>query len=200
MPGYGSAGKSLGDAATKRQFGKNADIGAAGERAYMQTLRKAGLTDIYDVHASLRIPQAKGGGGTRYSSDVDFAVANGNRLILVDVKRWASGFHYWSFMGFPFKNLVPMMKGGKWRMSANMAGALARYRDNLPGVHVEGLVVFVATNNRGAMPASVGFLRWPGGIPSALSGDSIHRIRRVLGKKAEPVDPKIKSLLGRMTR
>lgn len=198
MARFGEAGASFNDASLHKKFGANAAIGAMGEKYYGGALDRGGISSKYEVHSSLNIPDARGSKSS-YSSDVDFAVANGGSLILVDVKRFASGYHYWSFMGFPFKGLTPMMKNDKWRLSANMAAAVDRYQQALPGIHVEAMVVFVPTNKTGAMPSSVGLLVWPGRIRSYLAGDSIYKLHKLLGTP-EAVSPLTRSLLARMTR
>ena len=204
MARFGEAANSFNNPDLHKKFGANAAVGAAGERHYATALDRGGISSKYEVHSSLNIPNSSRS-RTSYSSDVDIAVANGNTLILIDVKRFAAGFHYWSFFGFPFKNLTPMLKDGKgddgpkWRLSANMAAAVDRYQQALPGVHVEAMVAFVPTNSKGAMPASVGLLFWPGGIRSFLAGDSIYRLNKLLGTPT-PVNPAIRSLLARMTR
>lgn len=198
---YGTAGKSLGEAETRRKFGAQAEAGASGERYFRSALERAGLGTKYEVYYSLKIPNdPTRADATKYSSDVDVALASGDRLVLVDVKRWAAGKFYWSCFGKPFKGVTPMRHNGEWRLSANMAMAVSRYRKCLPGVRVEGIVVFVPTGLRGErLPAGVGLLRWPGGIRSYVLGPGLDKIKRTLGPSL-PVDPRIKGVLGRMVR
>lgn len=192
MAQFGSAGGGLGGDDARARFGQNAIIGAAGERYFADALRAQGITSSYTVWASLSIPDDRSNPrATRYSSDVDFAVASGEQLILIDVKRWAGGVAYWSLplLGLPMKGLAPMMKSGTdWRLSANMAAAVSRYQARLPGVAVSAMVIFVPTNRAGRMPTSVGFLRWPGGIHSFLAQDGINALKRRLGtpRRASP--------------
>lgn len=202
MAQYGEAGASfIGNDDAHKKWGDNAIVGMLGEQYFADALRRAGLTGSYEVYGSLNIPTPANQRHNQYSSDVDCAVANGNNLLLIDVKRWASGFHYWSIFGFPFKNLTPMTKGnGQWALSGNMAAAVARYRDALPGVNVQAIVVFVPTKSKGmAMPASVGLLRWPGGIRSYLTQDALYKIKSILGQP-QPVEGKIRAVLGSMVR
>lgn len=198
MARFGEAGATFNDPKMHQKFGHNAIIGAQGEKYYGNVLDRAGISSQYEVHSSLNIPNVSNSKSS-YSSDVDFAVANGNTLILIDVKKWSAGKMYWSFMGFPFKGMSPMLKDGKWRLSQNMVTAVERYQRNLPGINIEAMVVFVPTTRNGAMPTSVGLLFWPGKIRSYLAGDSIHKLPKILGIPS-PVNPMIRSLLARMTR
>lgn len=202
MVNRNNAGGSFESGDIQRKYGReSAAAGRVGEQRFAAILAKAGVTRDYEVWYSLRIPKdPRNPGGTNYNSDVDVAIASGNKLILVDVKNWASGYHYWSIAGLPFKGISPMKKqNGEWKLGANMAGALARYRANLPGMSVEAIVVFIPTNAKGALPSSVGLLRWPGGIKSYLHGSGINKIKSFLGKK-ERVNPKIESLMSNMSR
>ena len=196
-----TAGASFDDGNIAKKYGdKSAAAGRFGEQQFAGILDKFGISRDYDVWYSLKLPSdPRNPGGTRYNSDVDVAIASGNRLLLIDVKRWAGGYHYWTLFGLPFKGLTPMMKNGQWKLGANMAGALARYRSNLSGMHVEAIVVFMPTNARGSAPASVFAFRWPGGIKSYLHGAAIAKIKSTLGR-SERVNPKIETLLNRMAR
>lgn len=183
-------------------FGGNEKIGAAGERYFAESLRKSGALHRYEAWYSLRIPSPSGKRRFRGDPDVDMAIASGNKIVLVDVKKWASGHHYWSLFGnYPFRGLTPMRKeSGDWSMSANMKLAVERYRQALPGVTVSGLVVFVPTSKTGKLPASVAFLMWPGGIRSYLTSDAIYEITRRLGPTGMSIKPEIRTLLGSLRK
>jgi len=195
------AGTSFGDGGIQQKYGAQAAAaGLMGEQLFYQLLEKYGISRDYDIWFSLRIPNDPSNPhATRYNSDVDVAIASGNKLILIDVKRWAAGYHYWSLFGLPFKGLTPITKNGSWKLGANMAGAQARFQANLKGMRVESMVVFVSTNSRGAAPSSVALLKWPGGIKSYLYGAAIPKIKSILGKP-QRVNPKIESLLEKMAR
>lgn len=201
MANRNNAGSSFDDGGIAKKYGeKSAAAGRFGEQQFAAILNQYGISRDYEIWYSLKLPSdPRNPGGTKYASDVDVAIASGNRLLLIDVKRWAGGYHYWTFFGLPFKGITPMMKNGQWKLGANMAGALSRYRSNLSGMRVEAIVVFVPTSNRGAAPSSVFALKWPGGIKSYLHGSALARIRSVLGK-SERVNPKIEALLNKMSR
>ena len=196
-----NAGASFDNGDIAKKYGKkSAAAGQFGEQQFAEMLNKYGISRDYDVWYSLKLPSdPKNPNGTKYNSDVDAAVASGNRLLLIDVKRWAGGYHYWTFFGLPFKGITPMMKNGQWKLGSNMAGALSRYRANLPGMRVEAIVLFVPTSARGAAPSSVFALRWPGGIKSYLHGAGLAKIKSSMGK-SERVNSKIESLLNKMAR
>lgn len=201
MANRNRVGASFNDGGIERKYGaKSAAAGRSGEEYFAQILAKHGITRDYTVWYSLRIPNdPRNSNATKYNSDVDVAIAAGDRLILIDVKKWASGHHYWTLFGLPFKGIQPMMKDGKWKLGANMAGALSRYRAHLPNMRVEAMIVFVPTNSRGAAPSSVFALKWPGGIKSYLHGAAITRIKNSL-QRGKPAHPKIEALLNQMAR
>lgn len=182
----GSAGFGVSQAVD--QFGSNAYVGAEGERQFAEYLRKSGLTSSVDVWYSVKVPGRDG--ATRGDSDVDIVLSAGKRILLIDVKRWASSKEscnargsrrrsavaYWSIplVGLPMKNWTPLRKkSGEWALSRNMDMARDRFRSLLPGFTVESIVVFVPTTKDGRGPASVRFLRWPGGIRSYSVGPAI---------------------------
>jgi hypothetical protein len=198
MYGSGHDGKSL-----ESKFGKQrATIGNQGEDYFSKALANAGLSD-YTTYRSLGIPAKSN--QTKLGGDVDFVIANGNIVRLIDVKRWA-GSPLWTlpFVGRPMNGLAPLLiqevKGGPrvWkRPSRNMAAALDRYRQKLPGVDVEAMVVCVPTkdSDRDSGPSNVDFLFWPGGIRSFTVGQATTELKRVLGPDVITPSPGITHLL-----
>jgi len=191
------AGAGLSSAQARQRFGRHADVGAAGERKFADLVKAAGLDVAYDVFYSLGLPSR--GAGRQYNSDVDAALANGSHVVLVDVKRWKANAFYWSISGLPFKGLTPLVMSGKWGLSANMAAAVRKYREALPGVDVTAMVVFVPSG-RGELPVSVRWLRWPGGIRSFTSANFAPEVRRRLGVERQPASAKVVGLLRSMQR
>lgn len=225
----GQAGSGLGDEKAVDQFGENAQIGALGERQYQEILQKAGYLDIYDTWFSVKVPDKSGRKKTR--TDVDVVISSGNKILLIDVKRWAatettsSGKRrpivYWSipFTELPMKNFKPIKAEGRvynksqyqvggadskatdqdlWRLSKSMVMARDRFSKLLPGYDIMAIVVFVPTTKNGSGPASVRFLKWPGGIKSYSSGGSLSFLRKWLGPSAKTGE-KAAALLSRMT-
>src|SRR5699024_1628557 len=183
----------LGSDASVKKFGrKSAAVGASGERYLATMLRNNRATRDYMMWQSLRIPAQPG--QKRYGGDVDMALASDRKLILVDCKRWAANHVYWSFFNKPMKNLQPMGDA----LSKNMSLAVNRYSDALPGHIVKGIVVFVP-NQYGGVPASVGLLRFPGGVRSYMAQDGLRKISRFLGDAGEP-STQLQGVLGRMTK
>ena len=178
------AGSGLSTNQARSRFGGQADVGAAGERYFGQIVKREALDQVYDVFYSLSIPKSRHS-SKALASDVDAALLNGNRLVLVDVKRWKGNGVYWSMSGLPFMGFSPLMHGGKWKMSANMAAAVRCYREALPGVQISAMVVFVPTQ-RGNVPASVRWLKWPGGIGSFLLPAAVRELRTRLGSERKP--------------
>lgn len=194
---HGRAGASLGTSVARGQFGKHADIGAVGEKRFAQALRDAGLDTAADIYYSLGLP--RGHGRKQTQSDVDAVLANGNRVVLVDVKRWKGNVIYWTLGGLPFRGLEPLTHGGRWRLSANMAAALQRYREALPGVNVSAMVVFVPAP-RGAAPASVRWMKWPGGIRSFLLPAALRELHARLGSTYTTPPARVSGLLKSLER
>lgn len=193
---YGEAGKGIEQVS---HFGKNAYTGAAGERKLSGHLNRHPMCSRYFAWRSLRIPHSPG--QTNYQSDVDMALASGNRLVLIDAKMYASGYTYWSAFGRVFKGtqILKDDDGNPRRLSRNMELAVTRYREALPGCRVEGVVIFVASGKKSQLPNSVSLLRWPGGIRSYLPNDGMRKIAQILGTPEEP-SADIKRVLGNNTR
>lgn len=185
---FGKAAKGL----AKSNFDKKSKFaGIEGEKKFLQELEKSKITKDYDVWCSLKIPNSK------YRTDVDFAITNNKEIILIDVKMWQGGKHYWSLNGIPFKGLSPMKKNGKIGLSKNMQMAVEAYKKHFPEMTVSAKVVFVPTNNKKTpKPASVFFLKWPGNINSIQMNDFIKSIKRKRKTKTnEHTTNKMKKLL-----
>lgn len=195
--GYDYGGKHYGDAGSgvlgSGKFGSSAVAGAIGERHFQALMQSNERVRGYTSWASLRIPTPRR--GRTYSSDVDFAVASGRRLMLVDIKMWEAGRFYWSAFGKMYKGFEPMNKDKP--MSRNMEMATNRYREALPGMTVQSMVMFVRSKK--GLPSGVMLLRWPGGIGSYQPQDGLNKIQRFLGEPEYPHQDII-ALLGRMTR
>lgn len=200
MPFYGATGATFSGEEALRKFGANTASGAIGERKLASIFVKSDLDRDYSIWASIRTPSAKGGRGKSYRTDIDFAIANGNRLVIIDAKMWSSKNFWWSFMGLPFFGFAPHLDKttGKWKpLSGNMAMSVDRFRETLPGSVIEGMVVFTPSNKRGDLPPNVFFLRWPGGIRSFLPSSAVRRIRKFLGEP-KSVSPEISGKLTRL--
>ena len=207
----GSAGSGVGAASS--EFGANAAVGSLGERQYAGILERAGLTGEggYDVWYSVKVPNKD---GSRGKTDVDLVLASGSRVVLIDVKRWASTnwktssngrkvkspVTYWSipFLNLPMKGLSPLRNGnGEWRLSRSMEMATDRFSPLFGNARVLSIVVFVPTTKDGRGPANVSFLRWPGGIKSYSAQGSLRVIRKFLGPP-KSTKARISSALSRM--
>ena len=187
----GKAGSGVGDAS--REFGANAAVGSLGERQFADILDRAGLTGDggYDAWYSVKVPNKDGSKG---KTDVDLVLSSGNRVVLIDVKRWASStwktsssgkkvkapVTYWSipFFNLPMKGLSPLKNGNG-------------------DARILSIVVFVPTTKDGRGPANVSFLRWPGNIKSYSAQDSLRVIQKFLGEP-KSTNSRISSALSRM--
>lgn len=85
-------------------FGERGRLGNLAEKAYQSRLdkhakyvaEKYGSEFEYLICTSLGIPRKAG--GKKYVSDVDIAIANGDEVLLIDVKEWLPGI----YISFPF--------------------------------------------------------------------------------------------------
>lgn len=177
----------------ENKYGKRGRIGALGEDFFDEALKRAGL-DRFPRFRSLRLPAQPGKASMR--GDIDSVLANGNQIVLVDVKSWKGGV-LWTFpvrlrpfKGLPFNGIAPMRDNdGRWRLSENMVTALDRMRDELPDAEITAMVVFVPTRKSDltSVPRSVRFLVWPGGIQSYFLSEFFWELERRLGKEARKV-------------
>jgi hypothetical protein len=215
------------------EFGADGRTGAIGEKLYLKRLNTLASTvsdfygsqHEYEVTHSLNIPRGMKD-RQPLRGDVDFAVASGRHLVLVDSKLWKDGL-YWSLPMPPRSSIAligelgrsPLgqaassrflgrtlgMRGlsphqpGKWFLSQNMPMAVERYSERLieHGIKVSGLVAFLDSSGSGTM--HVGLLRWSKGISSYSTASSFEQIAKRLGPP-EPVAEPIRSLIHKMKR
>ena len=186
---------------TGARFGKRGTVGDRGEDYFGKALVNSGL-DRFAVYRSLGIP-AKAD-QTRLRGDVDCVIANGDRVVLIDVKRW-TGDYLWTlpFTNRPMRGLGPLLmqktKSGplEWSLSKNMAAAQDRYSAALPQVLVTSMVAFAPTNDRDrdSGPKNVQFLLWEGGIKSYTIGEAVTELKLRLGPEVIEPLPEITHLL-----
>lgn len=184
------------------KYGARGHAGAQGEKYWANLVKRAGF-DKFEVYYSLSMPRRPG--QTHLATDIDCVIANGNRVVLIDVKRWR-GLFLWTLslrdLKIPIDVLRPRVMEGKWTLSKNMHAALDLVRYHLPEAEVSAMVVFVPTkdNDPGSVPFEVAFLKWPGDIKSYLAADGATEVKRRLGDEVEEVRPQIRHLLTRLTR
>lgn len=185
----------------EKRYGQRGRVGALGEDYFDKALRRAGL-DKYMRFRSLRIPDQPG--KTSMRGDIDSVLANGNKLVLIDVKRW-KGRVLWTVPILkelrPVNGLKPILDDRmRWQLSRNMTTALDRMRYALPDADVSAMVVFVPTHNGDldSGPKSVRFFFWPGGIQSYTSGEAIYELTKRLGAEPEDVPTRTLQRLARL--
>lgn len=162
---YGSAGKSMGTEGFSQAFGKStAASGLKGEEILFHELRKPGgiVPASIPVICSMKVPG--------YSSDIDFAVAMGNRVLLIDAKYYRQdGGVYWNTKfdrTKMYRNFSPYKtKSGKgFTLSKNDIAAEEIIGRNLGHTDVSSIVVFVTDNSlRNAKEPHV-FMKFPGEV------------------------------------
>lgn len=219
---------------TKAQFNKhNKRSGDQGELAYEKSLRnyaaniaaQLGTTEQWHIVRTLNIPSLPSD-RKRYAGDVDFAIASGNKLVLLDAKNWEEhrflysiptpprswtrllGRHqygsgvqhirnHWLGQCIGLSGFSRIHQGQSLLLSQNNNLAVERYRARLASGGVR-VSAMVAFLTRGR-ELNVRFLIWPGFIRSFTDADSFPELYRRLGAP-EPVNPAILALLEEMKR
>ena len=152
--------------------------------------------------------------GKRYTSDVDFTFANGNKIIFVDVKGYSSSKFYWNLWFMDDyrirEGLFKYKKDKKEQitsLSRSMSMATEQYRELLPDADIKSILLFVPVGKmRGGanyqaaadprqLPSSVFFLRAPGNIRSYKIEEGFREIRKHLGTEEIPVPVDIQNVL-----
>lgn len=155
----------------------------------------------------------------RYKSDVDFVFANGNNVVLVDVKGYASKKFYWTawFLGdFRIREGLFGFKKAKAKdgtetvqsLSQSMQMAVNQYSELLPEANITALLLFVPVGKvRTAdmthaadprkLPSSVTFLRAPGNIRAYSQEKGFGVINRLLGPQKVAVPDHIRHTFDR---
>lgn len=163
---YGRAGTSMNSAGFQNKFGKsNSKIGQRGEAVLMHKLRDRNngwLPAEIPLFCSLIVPGK--------SSDIDFAMVNGNKILLVDAKMYRQdGGWYWNFGDSPVMrrnfSKYRSKSGNQVKLSKSMIMAKDILSQKLPGYQVEAIVVFTTDprNPRATAPNTT-FLTYPGGV------------------------------------
>ena len=215
----GNVGTSLRSSDAVSAFGKkSAAAGDYGEKKLDRALETSRKTGGYHRWRSLKIPPSAS--GKRYRSDVDFALANGDTIVLVDAKCWSGGF-LWSLSGSVMDGFrrKKNFHGEEQSVGKNMSMAVDLYQQHCDKLHksrlqrgiksrrvkVIGLVIFVPTQ-RGVMPTSVRFLKFSGTKGTYLVDPGVRAVAKCLGKTKYDdngkliVNPISVSLLDKYTR
>lgn len=206
----------------KEKFGAQAvRAGARGEKRFLDMVRYTLTTKAFRENvwtsldgdpAFLRKPGRR---VKRYRSDVDVAIASGTNIVLIDVKAYKEGGHWWNPPGSTqvWRNAKPYKSRGKRvTMSQSMDMARNNYQEALRRMGIKGkvyaMVVMVPSGNvknaknptdlyPGQLPDSTFFLRWPGGIKTYNHIAGMKKIVSLLGG-TEPVDPKVAQFLNKV--
>lgn len=187
---YGSAGKSMQGKGFQKKFGKtNSRVGASGERILFNRLRDRNhgwLRPEIPLFCSLKVPG--------YDSDIDFVVAYGRKILLIDAKKYKQdGGIFWNFPG---SNIIRhgwtkyRSKHGSGKpitMSKSMIMAKDIISRRFPGYEVEAIVVFVTDRNlRNSKEPMVRFLTFPGGVKSYNESSAQKFIKKFFRSEKQP--------------
>lgn len=164
---FGSPATSMGNKEFSDKFGvTNTRSGQIGEQKLFETLRGRGgwLPAHIPLFCSLHTPGSD-------SADIDFAIVNGNRILLIDAKYWRqdSGF-LWNF-GDDGANMFEGIKrwknksGKPYHFSRSMIMAKNNIAKALPGFQVEAIVIMVTDHKyKNTRLPNTTFLTAPGGV------------------------------------
>lgn len=171
---YGRAATSMGRNGFQGKFGKsNTKAGAKGERILAEKLRDKWLPKEVPLFCSLIVPGK--------SSDIDFAVVQGNKILLIDAKMYRQdGGFFWNWGASPsIKRNLSAYTTGRNNNPVTMSKSMSMARDvisrKMPGYVVESIVVLTTDhNNRNAKQPNTMFLTYPGGV-KALNDSAARR-------------------------
>lgn len=162
---YGTAGKSMGKADFREAFGKEtAASGSRGEQILLHEMRKPGgiVPASIPVICSMNLPG--------YSSDIDFAVAMGNKVLLIDAKYYRQdGGVYWNTKGDRskmYRNLsrYRTKSGKEIHLSNNDIAAENIIGRKLKNTEVSSIVVFVSDKSLANAKEPHVFMKFPGEV------------------------------------
>lgn len=169
---YGNAGTSMGDMSFMKKFGKsNTQAGKMGEMILFHKLREphGWLKSDMPLFCSL-IPDRK------YKSDIDFAVAMGNKVLLIDAKMYKSGGFYWNIGDKVYRNFGPYKTerfdkklGKKTSSPVKMSKSMDMARDKVQQLlgdkyTVESCVILVTNPSSKQGLSTTWLMRYPGNI------------------------------------
>lgn len=171
---YGKAGATFSDKDVQKKFGKKSVAsGSLGERILFDRLRgdvkrKSGgwLPKDVPLFCSLKVPGK--------ASDIDFAFAVGNKILLIDAKMYGqSGGWYWTKGNDPYlrhnSGYYKSSSGKKIKLSASMrmakdilskSATVKKY-----GIEVYAITILVRNEKvKGSKQPNTWFMRYPGKI------------------------------------
>lgn len=156
---YGVPGAGL-NAATQ-QFGEKAvEMGQKGEENFAKALRITNSDGLINTSLNLNdsllnkitsfwsvsIPTAPG--EKDYNTDVDCILANGNKMLLIDLKYYSDGDVTYYSDGerlYTVDNQTNNWVGLPKKMSKNMSLALNRFKKKFPNYEIEAMTILVPT-------------------------------------------------------
>ena len=187
----GKVGNTFGNSDVQRKFNSSAiSSGMKGEQILFHKLRNHNngwIPADMPVFCSLILPG--------YSSDIDFAVCRGNKVLLIDAKMYKqSGGFFWN-LGFDESTINHNFsryksRGGKnIKLSRSMVAARDIIQRNLNGFHVQSVVVMTTDNsNRNAKIPNTTFLKFPGGIKTLNDRTAPRYIRKFFAGEKRTMD------------
>ena len=164
---YGTPATSMSGREFQKKFGSaNTRSGAIGEQKLFEVLRgrNGWLPAHIPLFCSLHTPGAD-------SADIDFAVVNGNKILLIDAKFWRQNTGFVWNLGDDGENLFEGIRrwksknGTNYKFSRSMIMAKKNIKKALPGFQVESIVIMVTDHKyKNTRLPNTRFLTAPGGV------------------------------------
>lgn len=174
--------------------------GQRGEMGFYKVLCLEGLIDSFSSYWSVAMP-ADGGTAhpdTKFQTDIDCVIVQGNTMFLLDLKYYKSGDVTWHSPDGHWllcrDNPTGQQVGNPRKMSRNMAMAVDRFPAIFPHLKVKSYVVLVPTQDGLGVVARG--TAWPGGVELVNLPEMLTVIRDGgRGFADEDTDQKLMSLL-----
>lgn len=156
----------------------NVALGATGEKVFAKALVKTDLHNRVDNFWSVRMPRKNEFvPDDHFKTDVDCIISVGNKILLLDMKYYASGDVTYRNCNDgklrAFDNQTGEAIGDGYSLSKNMLMAFDRFKNLFPNKSVEAYVVFIPTDKGAAQLDNV---FWPGNVPGVNLLDMLNYI------------------------
>ena len=200
---YGKIGASFSNKDMKDKFSKsNMKTGSRGEQILGHKLRKMWLPSEIPLFSSL-IAHPK------YRSDIDFAICQGDRILLIDAKLYGQqGGFFWSkgndnkvYRNFePYRSYSKNGNGNIVTMSKSMIMAKEVLSKKLPNHKVEAIVILTSDHAHASWKQpNTWFLKFPGNIKAYNDSSGRRFIKRFFfGQKRTEQTLKAEAILKSM--
>lgn len=116
---------------------RNIALGATGEKMTAELMNNLMLIPGTRILHGLRFPGSE-------NADVDHAIINGNKIVLVDSKMWSGGSYHWGYDGM----IVRSNGTTSTDLHTNFPYAVAEYQKDIPEAHIRGRILIHSNNGK----------------------------------------------------